>query len=74
MNLASITTNGLSEEGVLQVLFMFSPVIDGESGVRKVRTWKEIEDVCKSNEIDFKTLLFNPDVLVELERAWGKAL
>lgn len=71
--MTSITTKGFDEKGELQVLFMFNPVIDGGSGVRKMRSWNDLQSTCLANEIDYESLMFNPDVLDELQKAWGKA-
>jgi hypothetical protein len=73
MTMTSITTKGLNEEGELQVLFMFDPVIDGGSGVRKMRSWNDLQSTCLANEIDYDSLMFNPEVLDDLQKAWGKA-
>lgn len=73
VNMTSVTTSGFDQNGELQVLFMFNPVIDGGSGVRKVRSWSDLQNACLANKIDFDSLMFDSEVLNELQEAWGNA-
>jgi hypothetical protein len=73
MKLTSVTINGMDESGELQVLFMFNPIIDGGSGVRKIHSWSDLQNICLLNQIDFQTLMIDQNILVELEKAWGEA-
>jgi hypothetical protein len=73
VNLTSVTTNGLDTDGNLQVLFMFNPVKDGGSGVRKVTSWADISSICEANGINSADVKFTEEVLNELESTWGAA-